>query len=99
MRPLESAEGMTLLLSGTLDWNTPPFQAEQLRWGMTDATHLVVENAGHEQILPHPEIWTAVRNFLLGDDVSEVRADYPPIEWVPLEGYDPERTHPSVPGE
>lgn len=89
----------TLLLSGTLDWNTPPFQAEQLRWGMTNATHLVVENAGHEQVLPHPEIWTAVRDFLRGRDVSGVRAAHPPIEWVPLEGYDPERTHPSVPGE
>lgn len=87
----------TLLLSGTLDWNTPPFQAEQLRWGMTDATHLVVRNAGHEQILAHPTIWSAVRDFLRGEDVSDVDAAWPAIEWVPLEGYDPERTHPSVP--
>jgi len=87
----------TLLLSGTLDYNTPPFQAEQLRWGMTDATHLVVANAGHEQILPHPEIWSAVGAFLRGEDVSEVRAAWPPIRFVPLEGYDPERSHPSVP--
>jgi pimeloyl-ACP methyl ester carboxylesterase len=87
----------TLLLSGTLDWNTPPFQAEQLRWGMTDATHLVVRNAGHEQVLTHPEIWKAVRDFLRGEDVSDVEAAWPAIEWVPLEGYDPERTHPSVP--
>lgn len=87
----------TLLLSGTLDWNTPPFQAEQLRWGMTDATHLVVTNAGHEQVLTHPKIWRAVQDFLRGEDVSDVEAAWPEIAWVPLEGYDPERTHPSVP--
>lgn len=87
----------TLLLSGTLDWNTPPFQAEQLRWGLTDATHLIVENAGHEQILTHPEIWNAIPAFLAGDDVGAVRAAYPPLEWVPLEGYDEDRSHPSVP--
>lgn len=87
----------TLLLSGTLDYNTPPFQAEQLRWGMTNATHLVVANAGHEQVLPHPEIWSAVAAFLRGEDVSEVHAAWPPIRFVPLEGYDPERSHPSVP--
>lgn len=88
-----------LLLSGTLDWNTPPFQAEQLRWGLTNATHLVVENAGHEQVLPHPDIWNAVRAFLRGEDVRHVRAAHPPLQWVPLEGYDPERWHPSVPRE
>lgn len=86
-----------LLLSGTLDWNTPPFQAEQLRWGMPNATHLVVRNAGHEQVLPHPEIQEAIVRFLRGEDVSDIDAAWPALEWVPLEGYDAERTHPSVP--
>jgi pimeloyl-ACP methyl ester carboxylesterase len=86
-----------LLLSGTLDWNTPPFQAEQLRWGMPNATHLVVRNAGHEQVTTHPEIAGAIRRFLRGEDVSDVDASWPDLQWVPLEGYDPERSHPSVP--
>ncbi|MFQ5529740.1 MAG: alpha/beta hydrolase, partial [Gemmatimonadota bacterium] len=96
--PLVS-DARTLLLSGTLDWNTPPFQAEQLRWGLTNATHIIVENAGHEQVLPHPDVWAAVAAFLRGEDVSDVRASHPPLTWVPLEGYDPERWHPSVPRE
>ena len=96
--PLVS-DARTLLLSGTLDWNTPPFQAEQLRWGLTDATHIIVDNAGHEQVLPHPDVWAAVAAFFRGDDVSDVRASLPPLTWVPLEGYDPERWHPSVPRE
>lgn len=94
--PLVS-DARALLLSGTLDWNTPPFQAEQLRWGMPNATHLVVRNAGHEQITVHPEIGAAIRRFLRGEDVSDVDAAWPDLRWVPLDGYDPERTHPSVP--
>lgn len=87
----------TLFLSGTLDWNTPPHQAEEVRWGFSDSTHLVVENAGHEQVLPHPEVQRAIVRFLRGEDVGDVRAAHPPLRFVPLEGCDPEVTHPSVP--
>jgi len=88
----------TLFLSGTLDWNCPPHQAEEVRWGFSDATHLIVENAGHEQVLPHPEVQRAIVRFLRGEDVRDVRAAHPPLRFVPLEGCDPEVTHPSVPG-
>jgi pimeloyl-ACP methyl ester carboxylesterase len=87
----------TLFLSGTLDWNSPPHQAEEVRWGFSDATHLIVDNAGHEQVLPHPEIERAIVRFLRGEDVRDVDAAGPPLRFVPLEGCDPEVTHPSVP--
>ena len=86
----------TLFLSGTLDWNAPPQQAEEIRWGFANATHLVVENAGHEQVLPHPEVQKAIVRFLRGEDVSDLRATWPRLRFVPLEGSDPEATHPSV---
>ncbi len=86
-----------LLLSGSLDWNTPPYQAERLRWGLRNATHISVENAGHEQVLPQPAIQRAIVAFLQGEDVSGVCVALPPLRFVPLEGYDPEVTHPSVP--
>lgn len=95
--PLVS-DARTLFLSGTLDWNSPPQQAEEIRWGFSNATHLVVENAGHEQVLPHEEVQRAVVRFLRGEDVSDVRAAWPPLRFVPLEGSDPEVRHPSVPG-
>lgn len=87
----------TLFLSGTLDWNSPPHQAEEVRWGFSDATHLVVDNAGHEQVLPHPEIQRAIVRFLRGESVRDVDAALPPLRFVPLEGCDSEVTHPSVP--
>jgi pimeloyl-ACP methyl ester carboxylesterase len=86
----------TLFLTGTLDWNTPPHQAEEVRWGFTHGTHLIVENAGHEQILTQPQIGKAIVRFLAGEDVSDVKVALPPIRFVPIEGYDPAVTHPSV---
>jgi len=86
----------TLFLSGSLDWNTPPYQAERVRWGFTNGTHIVVENAGHEQILIQPQIQSAVLRFLKGEDVRDVHVALPPPRFVPIEGYDPSVTHPSV---
>jgi hypothetical protein len=87
----------TLFLSGTLDWNTPPFQAEEVRWGFPNSSHIIVRNAGHEQVLPHPDVLGAIARFLSGADVDDVTAGWPPLRFVPIEGYDPARTHPSVP--
>jgi pimeloyl-ACP methyl ester carboxylesterase len=86
----------TLFLAGSLDWNTPPFQAEQARWGFPNSALIRVENAGHEQILPNPAVHEAIARFLKGEDVSGVVASNPPLRFVPLEGYDAAVTHPSV---
>lgn len=76
----------TLLLSGTLDMNTPPYQAERLRWSLPNAHHIIVQNAGHEQILTHPAIGPAIGKFLMGGDVSKVTASYPPLKFIPVSG-------------
>jgi len=89
----------TLLISGALDFNTPPANAEQLRWGLADATHLIVEHAGHEQTLFGPDRENAravVRDFLAGRDVRDRKITCPPLRFVPLEGRDPAVSHPSV---
>jgi pimeloyl-ACP methyl ester carboxylesterase len=57
-----------LFVSGTLDANTPPFQAEEVRWGFPNSTHLIVENGGHET-LPSPDVQTVVVDFFRGQDV------------------------------
>ena len=38
-----------LFISGTLDSNTPPYQAEEMRWSMPRSMHVIVQNAGHER--------------------------------------------------
>jgi pimeloyl-ACP methyl ester carboxylesterase len=94
--PLVSAV-RTLFVSGELDWNAPPYQAEELRWGMTNATHLVVAHAGHEQtFFQNVTATPVIVDFLAGKDVSDRRISYPALRFVPLEGTDAGAHHPSV---
>ena len=86
-----------LMVTGSLDFNTPPYQAERTRLGFSNATHLTVENAGHEQIIPQPEIQSAFLRFLQGEDVSDVHVTLPPLRFVPIDKYDPDHKHWSVP--
>ena len=51
----------TLFVTGTLDSNSPPYQAEEIRWGFTRSDHLVVENAGHEDMLVNAEVRAVLR--------------------------------------
>src|SRR6185503_1931067 len=86
-----------LLLSGTLDFNTPPYQSEEFRWGAPSATHLVVENVGHDEMFfQNDTVVPVVRDFLAVKDVRECSITYPPLRFVPLTGTDPAVTHPSV---
>jgi pimeloyl-ACP methyl ester carboxylesterase len=58
-----------LFLSGSIDTNTPPFQAEEVRWGFPNSVHLVVENGGHET-LPDSEVQTVIVDFFKGQNVK-----------------------------
>ncbi len=63
----------TLFISGSLDAHTPPYQAEEVRWGFPNSTHTIVENAGHESTLPLPEVQSLIVDFLKGIDVTARR--------------------------
>jgi hypothetical protein len=71
--------------------------AEELRWGAPNATHLIVENAGHEQTFwQNTSAAPVIADFLAGKDVSDRKITYPPLRFVPLVGTDPQAMHPSV---
>ncbi|HVS03651.1 MAG TPA: alpha/beta fold hydrolase, partial [Thermoanaerobaculia bacterium] len=74
----------TLLISGELDSNAPPYQAEELRWGLTDGTHLVVAHAGHEGMLGREDVGIVIRDFLRGDDVRDRHLALPPVRFLSL---------------
>lgn len=59
------SETPVLFISGTLDANTPPFFAEQIRWGLPNARHVIVTNGFHET-LPSADIQKIVADFLTG---------------------------------
>ncbi len=74
----------TLFISGTLDNNTPPFQADEVRRSFRHSTHLVIENAGHESMLVEPRVQQILVDFLKGMDVSAVKLALPPVKFLPL---------------
>ncbi|MDQ3169322.1 MAG: alpha/beta hydrolase [Acidobacteriota bacterium] len=57
-----------LFVSGTLDSNTPPAQAEAVMRGFPNATHIIVEGAGHESTLT-PAVHERILAFLRGEHV------------------------------
>ena len=89
----------TLFLSGELDCNVPPYQAEEVRWGFAHGTHLIVAHAGHEQTLwQNPDAAPVIRDFLAGRDVSAARLAWRPLRFIPVEGPPGDLTHPSLIG-
>ena len=75
----------TLFLSGTLDSNSPPWQAERVRSGFLNASHLVVEHAGHEDLLSDPQVRATMSRFLRGEDVSTESLRLPLPRFVPIQ--------------
>ncbi|MEE8468545.1 MAG: alpha/beta hydrolase, partial [Planctomycetota bacterium] len=86
----------TLFLSGTLDANTPPYQAERMRWGFVDSVHIVQRNGGHESWLVNPKVPPLLHDFFAGQDVSGRDVDLPPLRFIPVEGDPGDLRHPSL---
>lgn len=75
-----------LLVSGTLDANTPVHQAEAVARTLSRATQLVVENAGHDDLLHDAPIRERVVSFLAGDEPGEERFAVEPYRFAPMAG-------------
>jgi pimeloyl-ACP methyl ester carboxylesterase len=71
----------TLFISGTLDNNTPPFQADEVRRTFRTSTHLVVETAGHESMLVAERVQQTIVEYLRGADVAKAKLALPPLKF------------------
>jgi pimeloyl-ACP methyl ester carboxylesterase len=82
--PVVRSDVPALLISGTLDGRTSPRNAEQVMKGLTHATHLVIDGAGHSDplFLSSPKILEAIQQFLRGDEVTITRATAPPVRFL-----------------
>ncbi|WP_298918085.1 alpha/beta hydrolase [uncultured Algimonas sp.] len=56
-----------LLLSGTLDGRTYPEAAREAMAGLTNAHHVLIENAGHNLFMTDPEIGRIIERFMAGE--------------------------------
>jgi pimeloyl-ACP methyl ester carboxylesterase len=64
-----SSDRPALFLSGSLDPNAPPAQAEEALGGFPNGVHVVVENGSHET-LPADDVQSLVADFFGGADVA-----------------------------
>ena len=74
----------TLFLSGSMDSETPPSNAEEVRWGFPNSAHIIVENGFHET-LPAREVQDIVVDFFKGQDVSGRRVTFARPVFLTLE--------------
>lgn len=75
---------VTLFLSGSMDSETPPGNAEEVRWGFPNSIHIIVENGFHET-LPDRQVQDTVVDFFSGVDVSGRRIIFEPPQFLSLE--------------
>ena len=75
-----------LFVSGELDAATPVEQAESIRRGFANSGHLVVSNAGHEDLLPDPDVRDVIIGFFAGDEPRDARLEHAPLRFAPVEG-------------
>ena len=73
-----------LLLSGTLDGNTPPTQAEEVLWGFPNGEIVLVKNGFHE-VLPSSDVQDLVFNFLSGRNVPRTTVELPLPSFVQMD--------------
>ncbi len=64
----------TLFISGTMDSNTPPSNTEEIKKSFSQSTHVLVEYAGHEDMLPNESVQQAIVRFYEGKNVSSAIA-------------------------
>ncbi|HEY4611968.1 MAG TPA: alpha/beta hydrolase [Bacteroidota bacterium] len=73
-----------LFVTGELDGNTPPSQAEEVRAGFPNSFHLVITNGGHTSAFSSEEAAETLVEFLKGRDISKVRLEMPRPRFSPL---------------
>ena len=73
----------TLLVSGTLDSNTPAFQSDEIVWGLSNGESVRVENGFHDT-LPSTDVQAIVMEFLGGADVGDRSVELPPPTFLTI---------------
>jgi len=88
-RPVRSRVPV-LFISGTLDARTPPSNAEEIRKGFPNSSHLIIDGAVHSDplFLSSPKIKDVMLEFMKGQPVSTARIALPPMKFAPVKRQD-----------
>jgi hypothetical protein len=71
----------TLFVSGSLDGNTPPHRADEVRAGFARGVGITIENAGHDDVATAPGLGELMVKFLRGADVSDAKLAVAPVKF------------------
>ena len=76
----------TLFISGTFDVRTPPGNAEEVRRGFPNSTHLIIEGAVHSDplFLSSPRIKEVMLEFMKGQKISTTNIKLEPLKFKPV---------------
>jgi hypothetical protein len=74
----------TLFISGSMDSNTPSSNVDEIIKSFSNAYHIVVKNAGHEDMLPSEEVHAAVTFFMRNETVDHINLTLPRLEFIPI---------------
>jgi pimeloyl-ACP methyl ester carboxylesterase len=82
-RSLVYADVPVLFISGTLDIRTPPSNAEEVRRGLPNSHHLIIEGGSHDDdlFLASPLILETMIAFLRGESELAERVSLPPLKF------------------
>lgn len=70
-----------LFISGSLDSNAPVVQTMKIGEKFKRGHHVIVENAGHESMLPNPQVQQIIKNFISGKGTYENYVSSKPISF------------------
>ena len=74
----------TIFISGTFDVRTPVSNAEEVRRGFTNSTHLIIDGAVHSDplFLSSPKIKDVMLEFMKGEKISTTKITLEPIKFA-----------------
>ncbi len=75
-----------LFISGTLDVRTPPSNAEEVRKGVPNSIHLIIDGAVHSDplFLSSPKIRDVMLEFMKGQKISTTNITLEPLKFTPV---------------
>ncbi|HEY5884721.1 MAG TPA: alpha/beta hydrolase [Pyrinomonadaceae bacterium] len=76
----------TLFISGTLDVRTPPSNAEEVRRGFVNSSHLIIDGAVHSDplFLSSPGIQDVMLEFMNGRKIATTTIALAPLKFTPV---------------
>lgn len=83
-REVFTSDIRTLFITGTMDSNTPTSNVEDVIEGFSNANHILVQNAGHEDMLPNEQVHLSIISFFNNEEKISTKIFLPVPQFIPV---------------